>query len=458
MSKAKTKTKAKPKLLVVEDDSGLQRQLRWSFENYDTIVAGDRESALAKFEAEAPAVVTLDFGLPPDPDGASEGLATLEEILALDSDAKVIVVTGNEDREHALRAVQLGAYDFYQKPIDVDVLSLIIDRAYRLRELERENRDLMSGRGHSPLDGLITADPEMLKVCAMIEKVAPANVSVMLLGESGTGKELLARALHELGPRAGKTFAAINCAAIPENLIESELFGHEKGAFTGAHKQVKGKIEVAAGGTLFLDEVGDLPLALQVKLLRFLQERVIERVGGRQPISVDVRVVCATHQDLDQLIAQDLFREDLYYRLCELVIRIPPLREREGDAVLLAHNFMGAFNEELGRSVKGFRSDALAALSNHDWPGNVRELENRMKRAVIMAEGTRIAASDLDLVSGEDDDRVLSLKEAREVAERREIPRALSQSDGNVSKAAKLLGVSRPTLYDLMRHHGIKMP
>ena len=460
MSKAKPKSKPapKPKLLIVEDDRGLQRQLRWSFENYDAVVAEDRKSALAKFESEAPAVVTLDFGLPPDPDGASEGLATLEEILALDSDAKVIVVTGNEDREHALRAIQLGAYDFYQKPIDVDVLRLIVDRAFRLRELERENRALMTGRGHSPLDGLITADPEMLKVCAMIEKVAPANVSVMLLGESGTGKELLARALHELGPRSGKTFAAINCAAIPENLIESELFGHEKGAFTGAHKQVKGKIEIADGGTLFLDEVGDLPLALQVKLLRFLQERVIERVGGRQPISVDVRVVCATHQDLDQLIAQDLFREDLYYRLCELVIRIPPLRDREGDAVLLAHTFMGAFNAELGRSVKGFRSDALAALAEHNWPGNVRELENRMKRAVIMAESTRISAADLDLDAGADDDRVLSLKEAREAAERREIPRALSQSDGNVSKAAKLLGVSRPTLYDLMRHHGIKMP
>nr|MDQ2694640.1 PEP-CTERM-box response regulator transcription factor [Pseudomonadota bacterium] len=375
------------KLLIVEDDLGLQSQLRWCFEDYEVLLAESRESALAQLRRHEPPLVTLDLGLPPDPANAGEGLATLEEILALVPETKVIVVTGNDDRDNALRAVALGAYDFYQKPVDAEVLKLIVDRAYRLYELERENRELARQRQTSPLQGIIAASSQMLKICSTIEKVAPTDVTVLLLGESGTGKELLARALHELSQRAGRRFVAINCAAIPETLLESELFGYEKGAFTGAAKQTKGKIEYADRGTFFLDEVGDLPMALQAKLLRFLQQRVIERVGGREEIPVDVRVVCATHRDLQAAIAEGTFREDLYYRISEITIHIPPLREREGDAVILARTFLELFSRKMGRALRGFSKDAVAALEAYPWPGNVRELENRIKRAVIMSEG-----------------------------------------------------------------------
>ncbi len=446
----------KRRLLVVEDDPGLQRQLRWNFENHDVLIAGDRSSALDQVRSARPPVVTLDLGLPPDPDGASEGLAALEEILSEAPNTKVIVVTGNEDRENAIRSVGLGAYDFYQKPIDPTTLGLIVERAFHLYELEEENRRLAGDRRHSPLDGVITGSPAMLQVCRTIEKVAPADVGVLLYGESGTGKEVLARALHHLSPRARAPFIAINCAAIPENLLESELFGHEKGAFTGAVKQTPGKIELADGGTLFLDEIGDLALALQVKLLRFLQQRVVERVGGRKEIPVDVRVVCATHQDLTELISQNRFREDLFYRLSELVITIPPLRERYGDATLLAQHFLVRYGNEQGRSFLGLSQDALNAIDAYEWPGNVRELENRMKRAVVMTDGKRITSGDLDLATDPEDDP-LNLKKVRERAEYQALQRALSQVGGNISKAAKLLGVSRPTLYDLMSQHGIKM-
>jgi len=447
----------KKTLLVVEDDTGIQRQLRWALDEYEVVFATDRESAVAQFRAEVPSVVTVDLGLPPDPDGASEGFAVLQEILALAPETKVIVVTGNDTREHAIRAVAQGAYDFYKKPIDSNELALILRRAFYLAELEDENRRLIQSRRHMPLNGVITGCPELLKICRLIEKVAPADVGVLILGESGTGKELFARALHELSSRKDKPFSAINCAAIPENLVESELFGHEKGAFTGAIKQSKGKIELADQGTLFLDEIGDVPTAAQVKLLRFLQERIIERVGGRQQIPVDVRVVCATNQDIEQLIAQGRFREDLYYRLSELVIKVPPLRARNGDSELLAHSFLQMFNEEHGRNVRGFTSEALAAVAAHNWPGNVRELENRVKRAVIMADGQRATPADLDLVAPDEVPEVLNLAQAREEAERREIPRALSRAEGNISQAAKLLGISRPTLYDLMRQHNIKV-
>ncbi len=449
-------SKKKPKLLIVEDDPGLQRQLRWSFERFNLFFAGDRESALEIVKSESPPVVTLDLGLPPDADGATEGLATLEAILARAPETKVIVVTGNEDRDNAVKAVGIGAYDFYQKPIDDEVLALIIDRAHHLHGLETENRRLAHGDRDMPLRGIITACPAMMKVCRTIEKVAPADVSVLLTGESGTGKEVLARALHELSDRRDEAFVAINCAAIPENLLESELFGHEKGAFTGAVKQTQGKIEIADGGTLFLDEIGDLPLPLQVKLLRFLQERVIERIGGRKSIAVDVRVISATHQDLAEMIGTGAFREDLFYRISELVIRIPPLRERANDPIVLARNFLNRLNKELGHSVRGFTDDALAALAAHAWPGNVRELENRLKRAIIMAEGKRITAADLELEKASDGAPSLNLKEVRERAEREALMRALAQVDGNVSQAAKLLGVSRPTLYDLMRYHHVK--
>ena len=443
------------KLLVVEDDEGLQRQLRWSYEHYDVIIAGDRDAALTALHDHSPAVVTLDLGLPPDPDGVSEGFATLAAILRIAPGTKVIVASGHGARESARRAIAEGAFDFYAKPVDIDELGLIVGRAFHVADLEVENRRLAeSVAGGNVLGGIITGAPEMLKVARMIERVATAQVSVMLLGASGTGKELLAQGLHKASMRAGKPFIAINCAAIPENLLESELFGYERGAFTGAVKTQEGKIELAEGGTLFLDEVGDIPLPLQVKLLRFLQERVIERIGGRKAIPVDVRIVCATHQNLDAMIAAGRFREDLFYRLAEIVVRIPALAERPGDAVLLAHHFMAKYSRENQRSFKGFSPDAVAAISDHGWPGNVRELENRMKRAVIMAEASRLTAVDLDLGAPEDIS-TMSLKAARDAADRLAIRRVLARSQNNMSTAAKILGVSRPTLYDLMRLHNI---
>ncbi|OYU14648.1 MAG: PEP-CTERM-box response regulator transcription factor [Alphaproteobacteria bacterium PA4] len=451
-------TKPLRKLLVVEDDEGLQRQLRWSYEDYEVLIAGDRDAALTLLRAETPAVVTLDLGLPPDPDGVSEGFATLEEILKVRPETKVIVASGHGARESALRAIALGAFDFYSKPVDIDELGMIVRRAFHVADLEAENRRLAetvrAGSG-DVLGGIVTGAPEMLKVARMIERVASAQVSVMLLGASGTGKELLARGVHRASLRAAKPFVAINCAAIPENLLESELFGYEKGAFTGAVKTQEGKIELAEGGTLFLDEVGDIPLPLQVKLLRFLQERVIERIGGRKAIPVDVRIVCATHQDLDGMIASGRFREDLFYRLAEIVVRIPTLAERHGDAALLAHHFLAKFAADNNRSFKGFTPDAVAAITDWHWPGNVRELENRMKRAVIMAEGARLTAADLDL--GENNDEAaLTLKTARETADRVAIRKVLARTQNNMSSAAKILGVSRPTLYDLMRGYGIE--
>lgn len=447
---------AKPVLLIVEDDEGLQRQLRWAYEDYDVQVAGNRESAIALLRQYEPAVVTLDLGLPPDPDGTSEGFATLEEIQALKPDTKVIIASGHGARESALRAISGGAYDFYQKPVDIDELGLIVARAFQLHAIERENARLAAAAGaeQTVLGGMITAAPEMLKVARTIERVASADVSVMLLGASGTGKELLARGLHDESPRKGKPFVAINCAAIPENLLEAELFGYEKGAFTGAVKTTEGKIELAEGGTLFLDEVGDIPLPLQVKLLRFLQERVVERIGGRRTIPVDVRIVCATHQDLDAMIADKSFRDDLYYRLAEIVVTIPSLAERPGDATLLARHFLRKYAAEMQSPVTGFAPDGLDAIESWPWPGNVRELENRVKRAAIMADGKLVSAADLDFDGGEEG-ALLNLKAAREIADRKAIRLALSRSENNISQAAKLLGISRPTLYDLLKQYDL---
>ncbi len=444
-------------LLVVEDDPGLQKQMGWSFDGYEVLVAGDREEALAQVRRHEPPVVTMDLGLPPDPDGSSEGFATLEQMLALAPDTKVIVITGNQDKDNAVKAIGMGAYDFYQKPFDPQILGLMIDRACRLHALQQENRRLQFTQTDSPMYGIISRDQGMLKVCRSIERVAPSDVTVLLLGESGTGKELLARALHQLSPRANKRFVAINCAAIPENLLESELFGYERGAFTGATKQTPGKIEHANGGTFFLDEVGDLPMSLQAKLLRFLQERVVERLGGREEIPVDVRIVCATHQNLKELMEAGTFREDLYYRLSEIVISIPPLREREGDATLLAHAFLNKFAKQQGRSLAGFTPDALSAIEHHDWPGNVREMENCLKRAVIMSEGPQICAEDLGLQAPvQQEPEPLNLRQVRDEAERNAVVRVLGRVDGNIVKAAELLGVSRPTLYDLLNRHGLK--
>ena len=449
----------KPKLLIVEDDEGLQAQLKWAYEDFDVILADTRETAVAAVRAEEPAVVTLDLGLPPDPDGTSEGFAVLEAIMAIKPDTKVIVASGHGARESALRAVEEGAYDFYQKPVDIDTLGLIVQRAYRLHQIESENRRLAEqiGDERTVLGSMITAAPEMAKVARTIERVAPTNVSVMLLGASGTGKELLARGVHDCSVRKDGSFVAINCAAIPENLLESELFGHEKGAFTGAVKTTPGKIELADGGTLFLDEVGDIPLPLQVKLLRFLQERTIERVGGRKAISVDTRIVCATHQDLEAMIGAGTFREDLFYRLAEIVVKVPPLSERPGDAVLLAKHFLTRLAKEMNPQVKGFAPDALAAIDSWAWPGNVRELENRVKRAVIMADSELVTAEDLDLTQSAADgaDIALNLKAAREQADRRMIRQALARSEGNISNTAKLLGISRPTLYDLLKQYDL---
>ena len=449
---------AKAKLLIVEDDEGLQRQLRWAYDDYEVLIASDRNAAIDLLRAQEPPVVTLDLGLPPDPDGVSEGFATLEAILTLKPETKVIVASGHGARESALRAIASGAYDFYQKPVDIDQLGLIVRRAFQLHGIENENRRLEEQAGDDTrvLGTMITAAPEMLKVARTIERVANTSVSVMLLGASGTGKELLARGLHSSSRRAGGAFVAINCAAIPENLLEAELFGYEKGAFTGAVKTTEGKIELAHGGTLFLDEVGDIPLPLQVKLLRFLQERTIERIGGRKPIAVDTRIVCATHQDLPEMIKAGSFREDLWYRLAEIVVRIPSLAERHGDAVLLAKHFLHRFAPEMNPQVKGLAPAALAAIDSWPWPGNVRELENRMKRAVIMADGKMVTAEDLDLETPEIEPLPLNLKAAREAADRRSIRQALARSENNISNTAKLLGISRPTLYDLLERYGLQ--
>lgn len=445
-------------VLVVEDDAGIRTQVRWSFDDCTVIEAKDRNEALTQLRRFEPPVVTLDLGLPPDPGGASEGLATLEEILAVAPRTKVIVITGNEDHEYAVKAVDMGAYDFYQKPLDPDLLRIIVDRTFKLYELEQENRRLSSRQAGSPLAEIIGSSTVMDRVCRTIEKIAPSLATTCLLGESGTGKELFAHALHRLSPRAEQRFVALNCAAIPENLLESELFGYEKGAFTGAHQQTPGKIENADGGTLFLDEIGDLPHSLQSKLLRFLQERSFERIGGRKEIPVDVRVVSATNKDIEGMMAEGEFREDLYYRLCEVTIRIPPLREREGDAGLIARHLLEVIAADQRRPVPVLTPEAIRAIETYSWPGNVRELANRMKRAVIMAEEGRITADDLELQAPEGQDQALplNLREVRERAEREAIGRAMRHGGENLSRVAGLLGITRPTLYSLLDKYDMR--
>ena len=434
---------------------GLCSQYRWAFPDCQVLFAHNRTQALSIASKERPQVAIMDLGLPPDPDGVSEGFATLDGLTRQSPDTRIIVATSHGDRSHALRAVAAGAYDFCEKPIDIQVLGTIVQRSLRLRTLEDENRRLSELPALSPIKRIVTTDPGMLKVCRDIEKLASTNVTVLLLGESGTGKEALSRALHDLGPRARQPFVAINCGAIPENLLESELFGHERGAFTGAVKQTQGRIELANRGTLFLDEIGDLPHALQVKLLRFLQDQVVERIGGRQPIQVDVRVVSATNAHLEDQVDAGRFRSDLFYRLNPVTVRIPPLRERPGDPVLLARYFLAIFNREFGRTVRGFSDDALAALQSHSWPGNIRELENRLKRAVVMSDTRLITAADLELAPGVEDMSAYDLRAARARAERDVVQRALARSDGRLATAARLLGVSRPTLYSLLEAHGL---
>jgi two-component system, NtrC family, response regulator len=451
-------TEEKPKLLIVEDDLGLQKQLKWCFDEHEVLIAATRTEAIAQLRRFEPPVVLQDLGLPPDPEGVGEGMATLREMLSIAPLTKVIVVTGNHDRDNAIKAVSLGAYDFYQKPVDTDVLRLIVSRAFHIHALEEQNRALREAQLYAPFEGLIATDEAMRRVCRMIEKVAPTDVSVLILGESGTGKELLARAVHSQSGRKDARFVAINCAAIPEQLLESELFGYEKGAFTGAVKQTLGKIETADGGTLFLDEIGDMPLALQAKLLRFLQGRVIERVGGRQEIPVNVRVVCATNRDLQAMIREQRFRQDLYFRIGEVTVDVPPLRDRRGAATVIAHALLRKFGGPSGRRKRGFTDDATAALEAYQWPGNVRELENKVKSAVIMADGPLITAADLGLAPGEGTDQMFNLRDVRSRAERQAIAQVLAIVDGNISRAAELLGMTRPTLYDLMERHGLRTP
>ena len=437
-------------ILVVDDDLGIQKQLKWSLTDFNVVFADDRSSAIAQLRRFEPKVVTLDLGLPPDPANASEGLKTLEEILALAPNTKVIVVTGNNDKENALKAIDFGAYDFYQKPIDSDTIKLLINRALNLAKLEDENRILAKTR---PAMGRIIGNSDAIQtVMRKAEKIAGTDISTLLLGESGTGKEVFARTIHEHSPRKDQPFVAINCASIPENLLESELFGYEKGAFTGANKTTVGKIETAQGGTLFLDEIGDMPIGLQAKMLRFLQERVIERVGGRNEIPVDIRVICATHRDIQTMVGEETFREDLFYRIGEIPINIPPLRDREQDIVLLARTFLNQYREEFNAKAKSFSDGAIRAMLAHRWPGNIREMQNKLKSAVIMAEGTVIQPDDLGLmpVDAQDEPETLNLREVREIAESRAIRRAYQKAEKNMSRTAELLGVTRPTLYSLI--------
>jgi two-component system NtrC family response regulator len=446
------------KLLIVEDDPGLQSQMRWCFgDDLQVHLASDRDGALACLRREEPDVVTLDLGLPPDPGGATEGFRLLEDILQLAPLTKIIVVTGREDKENAVRAIGMGASDFYQKPLDADILSFVVNRAFRLAELERENLELARRSNGATIKGIVAASPQMLAVCRTLEKIAPTDATTLITGETGTGKELLARALHDLSPRVDKPFTAINCAAIPENLLESELFGFEKGSFTGATQAKKGKIESANGGTLFLDEIGDMPMALQAKLLRFLQERMVDRVGSVKPIPVDVRVVCATHRDVQQLIDAGEFREDLYYRIAEITLDVPAVREREGDALLIARSLLQSLGKQVDRPSLSFSEDAINAIGNYPWPGNVREIINKVKRATIMVEGKRVTSEDLDLQEIEPSgDKHLNLRQVRENAERAAIMQALQTCDFNMAKASRLLGITRPTLYNLTDKYRIK--
>ena len=446
------------RLLIVEDDPGLQSQMRWCFsDDLEVAIASDRESALTALRRLEPEVVTLDLGLPPDPGGATQGFHLLEEILRLSPLTKVIVVTGREDKENAVRAIGMGASDFYQKPLDADILTFVVNRAFRLAELERENRDLSKHKNGTSIKGIVAASPQMMTICRTLEKIAPTDVTTLITGETGTGKELLARGLHDLSHRADKPFAAINCAAIPENLLESELFGFEKGSFTGATQSKKGKIESANGGTLFLDEIGDMPMALQAKLLRFLQERVIDRVGSVKPIPVDVRVVCATHRDVRQLIDSGDFREDLYYRISEITLDIPPLRERDGDSLVIAQSLLKSLGKQMERPNLTFTEDAVNAITGYSWPGNVREMINKVKRATIMADGKRVTAVDLDLPAEHTpSDTQLNLRQVRENAERQAITQALRSCNFNMAQASRLLGITRPTLYNLTDKYRIE--
>ncbi len=471
------------KLLIVDDSNEIRKQLRWGLgKEYKIHLAESVDEALKLFKKHQPRVVTLDLGLPPDIDGATEGFRCLDSMLAENHLTKVIVLSGNDERENVLQAINLGAYDFYQKPIDLAELRVILNRAFNLSTIEAENRRLQSAlvSDNGDMGGMLGQCPQMLEVFATIKKVATVDVPILVLGESGTGKELVGKAIHSHSLRKESAFVPINCGAIPENLLESELFGHEKGAFTGAQAQVRGKVEYADDGTLFLDEIGEMPALLQVKLLRFLQEKLIQRVGGREDIMVDARIIAATNIDVEKAIASEKFREDLYYRIGVITIKLPPLRERGDDITLLSRFFLKRFSSEFSRKFRGFSDQSITAMNNYTWPGNVRELENKVKRAVVMADGLMVESWDLGLaerpagepensetavgLAGVAQEKVvatgidfsgMTIKEARGLVERKLLVAAIEQHDGNVVAAAKELGVSRPTFYDLMKKHGM---
>jgi two-component system NtrC family response regulator len=446
----------KPTLLLVEDDEDIRAQMKWALAaDYEVVMAGDRIGAVAAFDANLAPVILLDLGLPPRPNDPEEGLAALSSLLAADPLAKVIIVSGQGDKQHALRAVGAGAYDFLCKPVDMDELKLILKRALYVADLEREYRDMVQAQRHEVFENMLGQSPPMQAVFTFIRKVAPTTEPVLILGESGTGKEMVARALHRRGPQSEGPFIAINCNTIPENLLESELFGHERGAFTGAHAQRKGHVESAAGGTLFLDEIGELPASVQVKLLRFLQEKRFQRVGGRQEIQSDTRVIAATNVNLQESIARGAFREDLYFRLAVVVVKVPSLKERGDDVTVVAKEFLHRYGAEHGKTRLAFAPDAVQALHAHSWPGNVRELQNRVQRAVIMADGKRVTADDLELAGSLNGPSVQTLRAAREHLEREIVQDTLRRHGGKITSAAVELGVSRPTLYELMDKLGI---
>ena len=446
----------KPRILIVDDDTEIRTQMKWALTGaYDVTQAGERAAAVEAFKSVRPSAVLLDLGLPPRPNEPEEGLAALAEILAVDRTAKVIIASGQGEKENALRAIGAGAYDFLCKPVDLEELKFVLRRCVYVAELERENRVLQQSLRSDVFEGMIGSSAQMQSVFAMIRKVAATGAPVLLLGESGTGKEMAAAAIHRRSARKEKPFVAINCSAIPENLIESELFGHEKGSFTGAQAQRKGLLESAEGGTLFLDEIGDLPAPIQVKLLRFLQEQTFLRVGGRQEIQTDVRIVAATNADLKQAVARGAFREDLFFRLAVIVVNLPPLRERGEDFAVVAQEFLERFATENGKSGLSFAPDAQRAMQRHGWPGNVRELQNRIQRGVIMTDGKRLTAADLDLDDGREASPGQTLKEARDILDREMVQRALKRHGGKIAPAATELGISRPTFYELMEKLGI---
>ena len=435
----------------MEDDETIRTQMKWALaQDYEVFLAEDRATALTLFKKERPSVVTLDLGLPPRPNDTEEGFLCLNGIREFDPQAKIIVITGQGEKENALKAVGTGAYDFFCKPIQIEELKIVLGRAFYISHLEQEYHELQQRCYVDSFEGMIGTSPQMQGVFTSIRKVATTDAPVLIVGESGTGKELVAKAIHRISPRRVNPFIVINCGAIPENLLESELFGHEKGAFTGAHIQRKGRFEMVNGGSLFLDEIGELSPPLQVKLLRFLQEQKIERIGGREEISVDVRVMAATNKDLKEEMKTGRFREDLYYRLGVVVITLPPLREREGDIIVLATALLQRFAAENRKKIHGFTQQAVHSMENYGWPGNIRELENKIKRAVIMAEESRIAPSDLELESFFAKYQGKGLREAREELEKDFIERSLRKNRGNMTKAAEDLGISRPTLYEMI--------